>query len=83
MPDNLKSSPSKRRRWAGYIVTAIPVLFLIFDLSIKLAYIQPVTDAFTRLGDPILSHILFPTYIGALLWLGLYLRDARLRTLFS
>jgi DoxX-like protein len=36
-----------------------------------------------RVDDPLFSHILFPGYIGALLWVGLYLRDARLRTLFS
>lgn len=36
-----------------------------------------------RVGDPLFTHVLFPTYIGALLWLGLYLRDDRLRTLVS
>jgi hypothetical protein len=35
-----------------------------------------------RHGDPLFSHVLFPTYIGALLWVGLLLRDARLRELF-
>ena len=122
---------STRRRWVGRIVTALPVLFLIFDLSIKLAHIQPVTDAFAklgipddlavtigvlellclvvyliprtavlgailctgflggaimihvRIGDPLFSHILFPVYVGGLLWLGLYLRDPRIRTLIS
>jgi hypothetical protein len=34
-----------------------------------------------RIGDPLFSHILFPVYIGALLWVGLYLRDPRLRAL--
>jgi hypothetical protein len=125
------TAPSKQRRWIGRIVTAIAVLFLIFDFSIKLAHIQPVTDAFARLGipdhlavaigmleliclaiyliprtavfgavmltgflggaimlhvrigDPLFSHILFPVYIGALLWIGLYLRDPRLRVLLS
>lgn len=36
-----------------------------------------------RVGDPLFSHVLFPTYVGALLWAGLFLRDERLRTLFS
>jgi DoxX-like family len=35
-----------------------------------------------RHGDPLFSHVLFPTYIGALLWVGLLLRDPRLRELF-
>ena len=34
-----------------------------------------------RVGDPLLSHVLFPTYVAAVVWGGLYLRDARLRAL--
>lgn len=34
-----------------------------------------------RLGNPLFSHTLFPIYIAALLWAGLYLRDARVRAL--
>jgi len=34
-----------------------------------------------RVGNPLFSHILFPTYVAALVWGGLYLRDARLRAL--
>jgi hypothetical protein len=34
-----------------------------------------------RVGDPLLSHILFPSYIGLLLWGGLWFRDRRLREL--
>ena len=37
-------------------------------------------DAGAR-GEPVLSHVLFPTYVAAVLWSGLYLRDARLRAL--
>lgn len=36
-----------------------------------------------RLGNPLLSHTLFPIYIAALFWVGLYLRDARVRALFA
>ncbi|MEX2282555.1 MAG: DoxX family protein [Gemmatimonadota bacterium] len=36
-----------------------------------------------RVGNPLFSHILFPTYIAALIWIGLYLRDARLRALVA
>lgn len=32
-----------------------------------------------RIGDPMLTHVLFGVYLGALVWGGLYLRDARLR----
>ena len=116
-----------RRRWIGRLVSGIPVLFLVFDGGIKLAGIQPVVEAFERLGlssrtaggvgllelvclavhltprtsvvgavlltgflggavamllrvgDPLASHVLFPVYVGALLWVGLFLRDPRVR----
>ena len=34
-----------------------------------------------RLGDPLFSHILFGFYLALLAWGGLWLRDARLRSL--
>jgi hypothetical protein len=34
-----------------------------------------------RVGDPLLSHVLFPVYVGALLWTALFLRDERIRAL--
>jgi hypothetical protein len=34
-----------------------------------------------RVSNPLLGYTLFPVYVGVLLWLGLYLRDARLRAL--
>ncbi|HEY3665068.1 MAG TPA: DoxX family protein [Polyangiaceae bacterium] len=30
-----------------------------------------------RVGNPLFSHVLFPTYMAALIWLGLLLRDPR------
>ena len=34
-----------------------------------------------RVADPLFSHVLFGVYVGLMAWGGLYLRDARLRTL--
>ena len=34
-----------------------------------------------RLDNPLLSHTLFPIYVAALVWGGLYLRDDRVRAL--
>lgn len=113
---------SPKRRWAGRILGAVAVLFLLFDATIKLMVIPPVVDSFTRLGlplhlprgigalelvclivyliprtaipgailltgflggavvthvrvgDPLLTHVLFPVYIGALVWGGLLFR---------
>ena len=32
-----------------------------------------------RLGDPLFSHTLFGVYLGLFLWVGLWLRDERVR----
>ena len=32
-----------------------------------------------RLGDPLFSHTLFGVWLGLLFWVGLWLRDARVR----
>jgi hypothetical protein len=34
-----------------------------------------------RLDYPLFTHVLFPIYVAALIWGGLYLRDARVRGL--
>jgi hypothetical protein len=36
-----------------------------------------------RIGDPLLGSTLFPVYVGALVWGGLWLRDPRARALFA
>jgi DoxX-like protein len=36
-----------------------------------------------RVGDPVLTHVLAPVYVATLLWLGLYLRDERVRRLLA
>jgi hypothetical protein len=120
-----------RGRWTARIVTGLPVLFLAFDVVLKIAsppvvaeasaklglpasltpvcavllaaslalYLAPRTAALgavlltgylggavlvhARVGDPLLTHTLFPIYVGALLWLGLYLRDERVRRLLA
>ncbi len=120
---------SRKRLWAGRTMSAIAVLFLLFDSVIKLVVIAPVVESFAqlgypvslargigllellciivyviprtsvlgailltgylggavathvRVGSPLFTHILFPTYVGALIWGGLLLREDRLRAL--
>lgn len=120
---------SKTKLWAGRIITALPVVFLLFDSVIHMMRIAPVVDSFNqlgyplslalgmgiielvcvivyvipstsilgavlltgylggavatqiRVGAPLFSTVLFPVYVGLLIWGGLYLRDERLRTL--
>lgn len=128
------SSPataSAKALWAGRIIAALAVLFLVFDIVIKLmgskeavegsaqlgwsAELLPVLAAIQlaclilyliprtaplgavlwtgyfggaiathlRLGNPLFTHTLFPIYVAALLWGGLYLRDARVRAVLG
>jgi hypothetical protein len=35
-----------------------------------------------RIGEPIFGYVLFPVYIGILLWGGIFLRDKKLQTIF-
>lgn len=125
----LPQTRSNRRPWAGYIISALPALFLLMDavgkfvrpepvvtgtvelgysesvilpigvtlLVCTILYIIPRTAVLgailltgylggavathVRVGNPVFTHMLFPVYVGALLWLGLYLRDGRLREL--
>jgi hypothetical protein len=44
-------------------------------------YLGGAVAMHARVGNPLFSHLLFPTYVGALIWGGLYLRDSRLRAL--
>ncbi|WP_242343720.1 DoxX family protein [Anaeromyxobacter terrae] len=44
-------------------------------------YLGGAVSTHVRVGDPLVSHVLFPVYVGALLWGGLFLREARLRAL--
>jgi hypothetical protein len=117
------------RPWASWVISGLPVIFLLFDSLGKFVMPEPVIDGTLRLGyetnvilplglillvctvlyivpatsilgailltgylggavathvrvgSPLLTHILFPVYLGILLWLGLYLRDSRLRSL--
>jgi hypothetical protein len=121
--------PASRAIWAGRILSGLGVLFLTFDLSLKLlrvpaaventmqlgypasvvqplgilqlvclvAYLLPQTSVLgavlwtgylggaiathVRVQNPLFSHELFPIYVALLLWLGLWLREPRLRAL--
>ncbi len=112
-----------RRIRTGRAISALPVLFLVFDSTIKLINIAPVTEGMlhlgypvqlapvigaleiiclavhlmprtsvigallltgflggavathVRIGDPLLTHIMFPIYMAALIWAGLCLRN--------
>jgi DoxX-like family len=119
---------SKKRVWAGRIISALAILFLLFDAITKMMKVAPVLEASARLGLPailivdigslllacvvvyaipgtsilgailltgylggaVATHVrvgdplfetLFPVIFGVLIWVGIFLRDDRLRTL--
>ena len=43
------------------------------------AYLGGAVATQVRVDAPLFTHVLFPTYVAAILWGGLLLRDARLR----
>lgn len=45
-------SGSKRMLWAGYILSALAVLFLLLDGAIKVLRLAPAVEATTQLGYP-------------------------------
>ena len=44
-------------------------------------YLGGAVCAQLRVGAPLLGNVLFPVYVGVLVWVGLYLRSAALRRL--
>jgi len=71
----------------GIILLACTFLYIIPPTAVLGAilltgYLGGAVATHVRVGSPLFSHILFPVYLGALIWGGLYLRDERLRSLF-
>ena len=46
-------------------------------------YLGGAIATHVRVENPLFSHVLFPTYVAALVWGGLWLRDRRVGALFS
>jgi hypothetical protein len=44
-------------------------------------YLGGAIATHVRIGNPLFTHILFPVYVAAMLWGGLWLRDQRIRAL--
>jgi hypothetical protein len=72
----------------GVLLAACLALYLIprtapIGAVLLTGYLGGAVLTHLRIGDPLLSHTLFPIYVGALLWAGLYLRDDRVRRLVA
>jgi hypothetical protein len=71
----------------GVVLIVCTILYLIPKTSVLGAilltgYLGGAVATHVRTGESLFS-IVFPVIFGVLLWLGLYLRDTRLRALFS
>ena len=69
----------------GVILLSCVVAYVIPRTSVLGAllltgYLGGAVATHVRVENPLFSHVLFPTYVAALLWGGLILRDARLRS---
>ena len=68
----------------GLILLSCVLTYLIPRTSVLGAllltgYLGGAVATHVRVGNPLFTHILFPTYLAVMLWGGLVLRDARLR----
>ena len=62
------------------LLYAVPATSILGAILLT-GYLGGAVMSHLRAGDPLFTHVLFPTYLGSLIWLGLYLRDPRLRVL--
>ncbi len=70
----------------GLVEVACLVLYLVPRTAVLGAilwtgYFGGAVATHVRLGDPLLTHVLSPVYVATLFWLGLWLREPRLRAL--
>jgi hypothetical protein len=72
----------------GVILLGCLILYLIprtapLGAVLMTGYLGGAVLVHLRVGDPLFTHTLFPIYVGAFLWFGLYVRDARVRRLLG
>lgn len=66
----------------GALLYAWPRTALVGAILLT-AYLGGAVATHVRVGNPILTHVFFAVYLAAAMWAGLWLRDARLRTLLA
>jgi len=70
----------------GVVLLACVVIYLVPRTAVLGAllltgYLGGAVATHVRVGNPLFTHVLTPTYFAALIWGGLMLRDARVRAL--
>jgi hypothetical protein len=76
--------PEGSIRTLGVILLTCVVVYLIPRWAIVggvllTGYLGGAVATHLRVGSPLLTHVLFPLYVGVFVWGGLLLRDARVR----
>jgi hypothetical protein len=54
----------------------------VIGVVLLTGYLGGAVATHVRVGSPLFTHVLFPTYLAALLWGSLLLRDPPLRAMF-
>jgi DoxX-like family len=72
-------------RAMGLLLLAITALYAwprtaVLGAILLTGYLGGAVATNVRIGNPFFSHTLFGVYLGVALWVGLWLRDARLRS---
>ena len=78
--------PLEKMPLVGTILLICVLIYLIPRTSVLGAvlltgYLGGAVASHVRVGNPLFSHTLVPIYVAVFIWLGLYLRDARVRHL--
>ena len=70
----------------GFLLLACVLLYLVPRTSVLGAllltgYLGGAVATHVRVGSPLFTHVLFPTYVAAFVWGGLILRNPALRVI--
>lgn len=80
--------PIERMPLVGTILLICVLLYVIPRTSVLGAilltgYLGGAIASHVRVSNPLFTHTLFPIYVAVFVWLGLYLRDQRVKAIIS
>ena len=86
-PLGLPADPAFHRVLGAILAVCVALYAMprtaIFGAVLLTGYLGGAVATHLRVDSPLLSHTLFGVYVGIVVWLGLYLRDARVRALIA
>jgi hypothetical protein len=74
--------------WLGLVQLVCLVAYVVprtapLGAVLWTGYLGGAVATHVRVGHPLFSHVLFPAYVAAFLWGGLWLRDDRVRAMLA